>query len=155
MINKTFAILILLFVLNCKSTQNQEKMGEQDIVLISKGNLYGSGEEGIEKQNSVITNDSDWQDLMARMNSVNKISGGFSESEIDFSKYRVVAVFDEVKSTGGHSIELDIASNSENIEVNISHKSPEGMATTVMTQPYYIVKIVKNDLPISFLSAKN
>ncbi|WP_400075216.1 protease complex subunit PrcB family protein [Winogradskyella sp. R77965] len=155
MINKTFAILVLLLALNCKSTQSQEKMNKEDITLIAKGNLYGSGEEGIEKQNTVITNQSNWQDLMAKMNSINKVSDGFSESKIDFSKYTVIAVFDNVKTSGGHSLELDIKSNSENVEVEVSRNSPAGMATSLMTQPYYIAKIVKSDLPIIFLTDKN
>jgi len=153
--NKIFVTLILLFALNCKSTHNQEKMGEEDIVLIAKGNLYGSGEEGIKAQNSVITEESVWQDLLAKMNSVNNVSDSFSESKIDFSIYSVIAIIDSVKSSGGHSLDLDFNPNSENIEVNVIRKSPEGMATTVMTQPYYIVKIVKSDLPIIFSTAKN
>jgi len=155
MINKIFVSLILLFALNCKSTQNQQKMAEEKMILIAKGNLYGSGEEGIKAQNSVITDENHWQDLMAKMNSINNVSVGFSETKIDFLKYTVIAVFDDVKTSGGHSLELNMTSNSENIEVNISHKAPEGIATSVMTQPYYIVKIVKNDLPIIFSENKN
>jgi hypothetical protein len=150
MINKIFVSLILLFVLNCKSTQNQEKIVEQDSVLIGKGNLYGSGDEGIEKQNSIITDENDWQDLLAKMNSVNNVSDGFSETKIDFSKYTIIAIFDTVKTSGGHSLELDVKPNSETIEIHINGKSPEGMASMAMTQPYYIVKIPKNDLPIVF-----
>lgn len=154
MMNKIFITLVLLFALNCKSTQNKERMGEEDIALIGKGNLYGSGEEGIKAQNSIITDESDWQDLMAKMNSLNKVSDGFSESKIDFSKYTIIAAFDEVKTTGGHSLELNITPNSENIKVNVISKSPDGMATDVMTQPYYIVKITKSDLPIIFSTQK-
>jgi hypothetical protein len=150
MLNKTFTLVILLFALNCKSVQNQAKMSEDDIVLIAKGNLHGSGEEGIKAQNSIITDNNDWQDLVTKMNSVNNVSNSFSESKIDFSKYTVIAVFSTVKTSGGHSLDLDIKSNSENIEVNVSPKSPEGMATSIMTQPYYIVKIPKSDLPIVF-----
>lgn len=148
--NKIFATFILLFALNCKSTQNQEKMIGERIVLIGKGNLYGSGEEGIKAHNSVINDENDWQDLMAKINSINKVSESFSETKIDFSKYSIIAVFDDVKSTGGHSLDLDIKPNSENIEVKVNRKSPEGMATSVMTQPYYIVKIAKSELPILF-----
>ena len=149
-------ILILLFVLNCKTTNvNQEKMANEDLSLIAKGNLYGSGEEDINKQNLVITNQSNWEGMIGKMDSVNKVSDSFSETDIDFSKHTIIAVFDEVKTTGGHSLELDIISNSENTIVNIIHKSPKGMATMAMTQPYYIVKISKSDLPIIFSTNKN
>ncbi|MFC0603735.1 protease complex subunit PrcB family protein [Winogradskyella pulchriflava] len=150
MIHKTFSIFILLFALNCKSTQNQEKMQNEAIVLIGKGNLYGSGDEGFEKQNMVINNTEDWNNVMAKMNSVNNVTNGFSETKIDFSKFTVIAVFDEVKTSGGHSLELDIKPDSEKILVEIIRKSPDGMATSVMTQPYYIAKIMKSELPIEF-----
>lgn len=148
--NKIFVTLILLFALNCKSTENQAKMANEDIVLIAKGNLYGSGEESIEKQNLVITEQQEWEALLSKINAVNNASDGFTETKIDFSKYSVIAVFDEVKTSGGHSLELDIKPESNKIIVEVIRKSPDGMATTVMTQPYYIVKVPKSDLPIEF-----
>lgn len=147
---KIFSAFILLFALNCKSTDNQAKTNQEVLVEIKKGNLYGSGEEGIEKQNLVIDNVSDWQNLLTKMNSVNKVSDGFIETKIDFEKYLIIAVFDDVKTTGGHVVELKIDSKDEEIVVNVESKSPEGMATTVMTQPYCIVRIEKTDKPINF-----
>ncbi len=148
--NSIFASLILLFALSCKPTENQTKLMKENTVLIAKGNLYGSGNEGIDKGNLVITNPNDWNNLLAQLNSVNNVSESFSETEIDFSKYTIIAVFDNVKNSGGYSLDLNITSSSEAIIVKIIQKSPEGMATTVMTQPYYIVKTVKRDLPIVF-----
>ena len=150
MIHKTITILILLFVLNCKSTQSQINTEKESMVLVGKGNLYGSGEEGLEKQNIVITDSNQWNDLLKKMNSVNNVSSSFSETEINFSNYTLIAVFDSVKSTAGHSIELDMNTNSETIEINVNYNAPEDMAATVMTQPYYLVKIAKSDLPIVF-----
>lgn len=150
MINKLLGIAILLFALNCKSAENQAKMIKENVILLGKGNLYGSGSEGIDQQNLVITNSEEWRDVLGKINSVNNVSNSFSETKIDFSKYNVIAVFDDVKTSGGHSIELDIAPNSENIIVNVIRKAPKGIATSVMTQPYYITKITKSDLPIKF-----
>ncbi|WP_326521664.1 hypothetical protein [Winogradskyella bathintestinalis] len=61
-----------------------------------------------------------------------------------------MAVFADVKSSGGHHIKLDISSNSEYRLISVSHSPPSGMTTTVMSQPYYIVKINRTDLPIVF-----
>ncbi|WP_299365322.1 protease complex subunit PrcB family protein [Winogradskyella sp.] len=149
--NKIIVILIVLLPLSCKTKVNNSKMKDSKTsTLIAKGDLYGSGAEGIEKQNIVISNRKDWDDLLEKMNSVNNVSDSFSETEIDFSKFKVIAVFDEVKTTGGHSIELNITEHKDSVLVEVVHKSPEGMATTVLTQPYYITKIMKNDLPIRF-----
>ena len=152
--NTIFASLILILTVSCKSTNNQvkteRKIEKENTVLIAKGNLYGSGDEGIKEQNLVITNQKDWNNLLERLNSVNNVSEGFSETEIDFSNNSVIAVFDNVKSSGGHRIDLTIIPSSEHIIVKVNRESPKGMATTVMTQPYYIVKIAKSNLPIRF-----
>ncbi|GGW58806.1 hypothetical protein DFQ11_101964 [Winogradskyella epiphytica] len=143
-------ILSLLFVFSCKTSKNAAKMANTDSVLIAKGNLYGSGSEGIEKQNTIIDNQSDWENLMAQMNSVNKVSDTFTETKIDFENYIAVAVFDDVKGSGGHSLELEVTTTSEKRIVNIIRTSPEGHATMVMTQPFCIVILPKTDAPIEF-----
>lgn len=154
---KELLFIVLLFVLNCKTnmeTTNSDhvKINTIDSNLIGKGNLYGSGTEGVDAQNLVITNQNDWDTLKAQMNSVNRVSDGFKETTIDFTKNTIIAVFDEVKGTGGHRLELDITSNSKNTLVNITHVVPKGNATSVMTQPYHIIKINKLKLPIKFLT---
>ena len=150
MMNKLLGIALLLFALNCKSTQPQEKINDETVVLIGNGNLYGSGSEGIGKANLVISSKEDWNNLMEKMDAVNDVSSSFSETDIDFSKFRIIAVFDGIKSTGGHSIALSIIENSDRILVEVLRKSPDGLATSVMTQPYCIAKIPKSDLPVVF-----
>tara|TARA_R110000751_G_scaffold90009_1_gene176896 strand:- start:192 stop:656 length:465 start_codon:yes stop_codon:yes gene_type:complete len=146
-------LLSLVFVLNCKSNkieENNAKMKHSEFTLIAKGNLYGAGEEGVAKQNTVIENQSDWEKLMAQMNKVNNVSESFTETKIDFSEYTIIAVFNDVKGSGGNSIELDISTTSENTLVVVTYISPTGNATSVMTQPYYITKIPKTDLSVVF-----
>lgn len=150
-------ILALIFVVSCKCHKSNSsmandnaKMGETTSILIAKGNLYGSGEEGFTKQNMVIESQSDWEELMTQMNKVNNVSKSFTETKIDFSKNSVIAVFNDVKGSGGHKIELDISETSEHTLVTVNYISPTGIATTAMTQPYYIVKIAKTGLPILF-----
>jgi len=148
--HKLLGIVILLFALNCKSSENKAKMTKEDIVLIGKGNLYGSGSEGIEKQNLIIKSPKKWKDLLNKMNAVNKVSDSFSETDIDFSEYTVIAVFDEIKNSGGHSLNLVIQETKDKFLVEVLRKSPDGIATSVMTQPYYIVKVPKSELLIVF-----
>ena len=154
---KELLFILLLCLFNCKtkkesSNANSVNMETIPSNLIAKGDLYGSGAEGIEAQNLIITNQNDWDTLKAQMNSVNKVSDGFIETTIDFSENTIIAVFDEVKGSGGHHLELEITSNSKNILVNITRVVPKGNATSVMTQPYHIIKTTKLKLPIKFLS---
>lgn len=144
-------ILVSILVLGCNSNDNKLEMTNIESTLIAKDNLYGSGAEGITEQNLIISNETAWNALIAQMNSVNNVSDSFSETNIDFLEYTIIAVFDEIKGNGGHTLELNIMSNSKNIIVNVTDLAPEGNAATVITQPFHIVKIPSSDLPIIFL----
>lgn len=150
MIKNVFFILLALLVFNCSSDNGDSQNVTVESTLISKGNLYGDGAEGIAQQNLHITDETTWTGLVAQMNSVNNVSNGFSELAIDFSMYDVIAVFDEIKVNGGHALALDIASTTESIVVTVTDLSPEGGVLPVITQPYHIVKIPKSSLPVVF-----
>jgi hypothetical protein len=149
---KNFILIILLLTLfiSCTSENDNLEMTDLETTLIAKENLHGNGAEGISEQNLIISDQTTWNDLITQMNSVNNVSDNFTETDIDFSEYKIIAVFDEIKGNGSHSLELDIISNSENIIVNVTDLALEGNATTVITQPFHIVKISNSDLPIIF-----
>lgn len=147
---KIVLLISVLSLLNCKTKVNQSKMDNKAYTLIAKGNLYGAGDEGIEKQNMVITNSEDWKALLIQMDTINKVSESFAETEIDFNEFQVIAVFDDVKNTGGHYLDLNIEEDKEQISIEVLQTAPEGMATMVMTQPFYIVKVLKDERPIVF-----
>ena len=143
-------ILILIFVLSCNTDDDYSNSTHIESTLIAKDNLYGNGAEGITEQNLIISNETAWNNLITQMNSVNNVSDNFAETNINFSEYTILAVFDEIKGNGGHSLELSITSDSENIIVKVADLVPEGNATTVITQPFIIKKIQNSDLPIIF-----
>ena len=143
------ASFVILGFLSCNSTV--ESIQEPVTVsLISKGDLYGNGAEGILSSQRVINDTSAWNSLLDQMNSVNTVSDSFSEIDINFSEFTVIAVFDDIKGNGGYGIDLAVSSTAETIIVDVSHLSPEGNAITVMTQPYHIIKIPKALLPVVF-----
>ena len=157
--NRILFFMMLMVVFSCKTnientttkTETAE-MKTSEANSIGKGNLYGSGNEGIIAENLTITNQSDWDKLKAKMDSTNKVSTSFSKTAIDFSKHTIIAVFDEVKGSGGHSIDLSVTYYLDNTTVSITKNAPSGIATSVMTQPYHIIKITKSSLPIKFVS---
>lgn len=147
------AVLILLVALNfwaCKKATDGTNPSPINGKLISKGNLYGAGQEGITKQNLVITTAQQWNTLIAQMDAVNKVSDGFTEVSIDFTKYQVIAAFDDVKGSGGQGLDLTIAAEPTQIVVTVKPSTPQGNVTTVITQPYHIVKIPVSNLPVVF-----
>ncbi len=137
-----------LIIFSCKSDDIQTV--DYESTLIAKDNLYGAGSEGISEQNLVITDQSTWNDLMTQMDAVNNVTDSFSETNIDFSAFQIIAIFDELKGSGGHDLELNITSSTENIIVTVTDLVPQGAATSVVTQPFHIVKIANSDLPVIF-----
>ena len=143
-------VAILTFSCNSDNENSDSEMTNVEQTLIVRDNLFGNGDEGLVDQNMVITNQDSWSNLITQLDAVNNVSDSFSEIDIDFSQYTIIAVLDEIRGSGGHSLELNIMSNSENIIVNVNNISPEGNATTVITQPFIIVKILNSSLPIIF-----
>lgn len=143
-------VLLAIVAFSCNTDDNTPETVIIESTLIGKGDLFGDGSEGIIKQNLVITDQTTWESLITKMNSVNNTSDRFSETTINFSEYKIIAVFDDIKANGGHDLVLDITTNSGVMIVKITDIIPPGNATTVITQPFHIVKIANSDLPIVF-----
>ena len=110
--------------------------------LIGWGSLGGNGQEGFSKQNIVVYNSATWNDLVTKMNSVNNVSDEFTETNIDFNTYSVIAVFDRVQGSSGYSVEITgVLDNGSNVIVELNYSQSAGSALTVMSQPFHIVKV--------------
>jgi len=146
---KIYLLLVLALLITISCSRNDENSAEQPIsfVEIGKAALYGAGAEGIPQSNMLIANNTDWQNLMNQMNTVNNVTDTFTETNIDFNTYMVIAVFLEVKGSGWEVTITDIVENANDITVSIEDKAFE---TSVMTQPYHIVKIPIIDKPVVF-----
>lgn len=144
------ALLTFSLFYNC---DKNELINENEIIeysIISKGNLFGAGDEKILKQNVIIDNETDWSTLISKMDAVNNTSDSFTEKDIDFLKYDVIAIFDNIKSNGGYEYNVETNSSETITNVIIESIAPEGSAATVITQPYILIKINKSDIPIEF-----
>ncbi len=145
-------LIIILFssflALSCThKDENNTKSRSISFTEIGKGALYGSGSEGITQSNLVITNDTDWQNLMNQMNSVNNVSDNFTETNIDFTTYEVIAIFLDVKANGWEVSITNITEDNSNIYVD---KIEKEYVNSVITQPFHIVKIPKSNKPVIF-----
>ena len=150
--NRLFVFTVFL-LLGCTGTNIDFQSITISPTKIGAGNLYGNGNEKITKQNLVISNSLAWTELMGKMNSVNNETQNLTETNIDFSKFIVLAIFDEVKVSGGYSINIPgILENQDNLTVTVQQTAPTGSAYAVMTQPYCIVKIPITAKKITFNS---
>jgi len=145
-------LLIVTLFVGCDKNNDTPETTNITLVEIGKNALYGNGQEGVSQSNLVITNNSDWQNLMDQMNSINNVTDNFNETNVDFSKFEIIAVFDIIHNNGGWSIDImDVVENQNDIIVTYSNIST-GNITNIMTQPFHIVKIPKNNKPVTFIS---
>ncbi|MXV38674.1 hypothetical protein GO491_08320 [Flavobacteriaceae bacterium Ap0902] len=149
---KNLLILLLsIFIVSCSSDDDSNGRAAVDFTTIHQGALTGNGEEGINKQNLVIKTQSDWETLTTQMNTVNNVSDNLTDVDIDFSKYSVIAAFDEVKPNNGYGLELNVTSNSQKLFIETSETlTDEEYVGFVHIQPYHIIKIENSELPIVF-----
>ncbi|MEQ8475498.1 hypothetical protein [Fulvivirga sp.] len=146
-----FAFLLVLFACSTDIDQELETTPVSiETKIIAQSNLYGGGAEGISKDRLIIKNESDWNELISKINSVNAETDNFSETNIDFNTHQIIAVFDDIKSTGGYSMEMIVTKSNQQIIAKVTSKGFEGAAITVITQPYLIVRIPQSDMPVVF-----
>lgn len=144
-----FSWAITCFTVGCESSNGSLQMKIMP-EIIGKGDLYGNGAENIPKQNIVIKNSIEWTALINAMNTVNNVSDGFAEIDIDFSSYQIVAAFDNVKLNAGHSIDIiEIIETENSINIRVENLLTGGL-NSVITQPFHIVKIPKSSKQVVF-----
>ncbi len=131
-------VILLLLGFGCKK---DEKPSSIMPIQISEGSLSGTGIEGINKQEIVITQDEEWEQLIQAMDKVNDVTRNFVKTDVDFSKYQIIAVFEEIKPHDGYEIEIShIREYESKIVVSVIYKKLKIVVHPVLTQPYHIVE---------------
>ncbi len=115
---------------------------EMNFTEIGIGALYGNGQEGIPESVLTISNTNEWQNLISQMNAINNTSDNFTEIDINFNDFMIIAIFLGVKPSGW-VVETENVVESEN-SIIISTLETEGFAA-VMTQPFSIIKVPKTE----------
>lgn len=156
---KLFFIVFIITSVGCKTTVSTDakdsSINMSDFKTVSKGMLFGDGEEGINKSTLIIRDKKAWEMLTTRMNTVNKVSESFKELPIDFSKEIVVAVFDQVRTSGGFDatiFQVQYINGETKIVYTIEKPKATDMVTTVMTQPYHLIKLRKREGTITIIN---
>lgn len=150
-----FLIFLLVAFVSCQPNEVAPETSKDitftkdlDFSVVAQGNLSGS--ENIEKSNLIIQDNTSWEGLINKMNSVNNVSSKFIETNIDFSSYTIIAVFDKVYGNGGHSIDvINVTENDFNVIVKLD-RLLKGDLTSVITQPFQIIKVPKTAKQITF-----
>jgi hypothetical protein len=152
------SISILMGISSCRTPDEvtEEKPNETitetstyPIKTIDEGYLTGNEGEGIGEGGMVINSQADWDALGAKMNSVNET---IEPETFDFSTMTILAFFDQVRGSGGYTVDIvSVAKDGDKLVANVQKKTPKGDQIEIMTQPYMIGFIKKTDLPILFV----
>jgi len=157
---KIFAYLIIALLFMNASCKSKQKTTEKDQIITIESPekaentpfkmlLEGSHSNIQKREYTIIKNSLELGRIFGTINSTRR--PGFPIPEIDFSKNVVVGLFMGSKGSGGHSIAIDhVDYNEAETVVYYIEKHPSGMATSVMTQPFYLAKISKTANPIRF-----
>ncbi len=151
---KILSSLLLFSILGCTSSSSITPAVSFPIKLnyslIKSTNLSGSGIETLQSQNLVITTQAQWLSLIQSIDAVDAISTTFSETNIDFNQYNVIAIFDQIRPHSGFALNLTQVVELEST-INISYSTTNAQAGfTVLILPIKIIKILKSSKPIHF-----
>ncbi|KIQ23123.1 MULTISPECIES: protease complex subunit PrcB family protein [Flavobacterium] len=141
-------ILSILFVFaSCDNDDSQN--GDLEYSVILQGDRF-NGNYDNPKENLVIKDQQTWTSLIGKMAFLSDTNSYFPDATIDFTKYQVIVVIDEVRQYGGYSIDITkITQNNNSIFVTVEQLKPGGI-NAVITQPFHIVKILKTGKKVVF-----
>ncbi|MDW8851660.1 protease complex subunit PrcB family protein [Flavobacterium sp. MMLR14_040] len=141
-------ILSILFLFaSCDNADSET--ADLDFSTVLQGDHF-NGNYGNTKENLVIKDQQTWSDLISKMNPFSDTNYYFPDATIDFTKYQVIVVIDEVRNYGGYSIDITkITQNNNSIFITVEQLKPGGI-NAVITQPFHIVKIPKTGKKVVF-----
>lgn len=157
---KIILIAFAILLYSCNKVDSNNNLSNSNLesndstilnyTIICQNNLFGNGKEGFKNESLIIKDDSNWNKLIQQIDSYNLTSEKFIEKSIDFNNYIIIALFDEIRFNSGHSIDIKtIIEKNKTIVVNI-YKKNNGDISSVITQPFYIIKIPKKSKEILF-----
>ncbi|MFY0603441.1 MAG: protease complex subunit PrcB family protein [Flavobacteriaceae bacterium] len=157
---KNLLYILVFIAIGCKTTAESSKDKQKELMFetVAQANLYGDGEEGIEEGNLIVKNKAEWDTLINKMDTANKVSATFKGLPIDFSKEIIICVFDKLRSSGGVTIAITkMEMNEKSVSVFYSIKKPleNQVSTSVMTQPFHIVKMKRRTENIVFTKSED
>jgi len=142
----TFLSILFVFT-SCDNDDSQN--GDLEYSVILQGDRF-NGNYDNPKENLVIKDQQTWTSLIGKMAFLSDTNSYFPDAIIDFKKYQVIVVIDEVRQYGGYSIDITkITQNNNSIFVTVEQLQPGGI-NAVITQPFHIVKISKTGKKVVF-----
>lgn len=144
-------IVLIISILLALTSCDNDDLPNSDVQfsLVAKGDSFPNG-QSLAPRHIIIKDSQTWNKLVKEMNVSNNLSQKFSETNIDFNKYQIIAVIDKTQNSGGHSIDIvEITKNRNTVIVKVE-KLKNGNHTSKLSRPYDIVKTSKTDKKVVF-----
>ena len=142
----TFATFFVLLSCTSNDDEPSSSFTPQNIPFTNIGSGPYSG--NAVTSNLVIQNSIQWNNLMNQLTP--DVTNQFTETNIDFNNFFLVAIIDGVRPNTGYSVNIsNVVENENNIIVSVNH-SNSGSGYNVLTQPFHIVKIPIQSKPFIF-----
>ncbi len=130
---KAIQLLFFMAILSCNSQE------DLSVTLLAEGSHGGFNDA----QTLVIKDKKGLQKIYNKINMTRR--PGLPIPEIDFEKEMVIALFMGEKNSGGYSTKVEsVKEKGKEFEVVIKETVPEGVATTVICQPFYFCKVKRS-----------
>ena len=144
-------LLVLLISMTYISCQKKAAEAQQPDnitpVTIAKGETPTAI---LDNGNYIIKNDSIWNDFLVMFGQAVNVNRVFSETDIDFSQYMVIAVVDTVHPYSPNTLDItDIELVQDTIRVRYTNLNTGD--ATMPAQPFHVVKIRTRNEPVEFI----
>jgi len=118
--------------------------------IITSGSLVGNG---VSQQDMIISTQSEWTNFLRDFNDRFQSNGNdqITQQTIDFSENQILIIFDAWKNSLDHQIVFDkLIDSKEKFVVHFIHVPPQIESDeTILTQPYFILKIPRLSKPLA------
>jgi len=153
--------LALPIVIGCQADDNIPVIPNSEPVTVQMQHVYKHNHANNPEAagHYVFNDEASWSTFVEDIDSpysYNQSTGTSNkvllDIETDFLQYTYIAVVDVEHEYGGYAIEVTSVVQERNSVVATVETSElgAGSATTVLTQPYHIIRIPKTDLPVTF-----
>jgi hypothetical protein len=142
--NKIY-LLIIVILFACRSSKDiQTETRQIDFTIVSSSQIYGAGEEGLNNSAQIVNSQAEYEKITQKMSSVNTIDLNFEPENNYFEDKTLIFIFDQVRGSAGYTFAVQrITQNKNKLVLQIDSARPEGMAATVMTQPFQVIEVAK------------
>jgi|AntRauTorcE11897_2_1112592.scaffolds.fasta_scaffold12005_3 hypothetical protein len=142
-----FLLLLSIALFSC-SSDDDDARADSRLEFVKDGN-FNDENQSLANRNFTISSQSELENTFTDQES---FLSYFDENPINFQQDILLMATDQVRNTGGYSIEILFESENETtLVLRIQNNSPEGtMVTLPLLIPYQVKKIPKTNKEIIF-----